>query len=917
MPPHSHCSCVRTWGEVGSRRWKAWGLVGSYFFRVALLLAVAAVLCGPQVAHADERSDARRSFNEGMRRIGQGQYDEGIAKLEEAYAILPHPNVLYNIGLAHVEAGREGQALPYLERYQRATPPDAGVERLMEALRERMRVRAEADREEASTPALPGTPSEPVADEPMASDEEVDAVEAAANYLREIAQAAGSPVLDERARKLDAVASRLRKRMDEEPQATADGDAPDAASADSAPKPKPKPGGAAPELTALVSPEARAASADLYAERVVSASRFAESPLDAPNATAIVTAQDIRLSGITDMGELLRRVAGMEVTKVAPNHSELSLRGLSQRNSNKLLILVNGRSVRLDFLGTTWLEAVPVSVEDVERIEVIRGPASALYGADAFSGIVNIITRAPGTGESFIVGAGGNRGQARGVASVTGRNGAFAYRLGGGYQQAYEAVRLVDPTRADYDTFPADDDLTIQRMWFNGEIEQKLGKDFVLSAGGQAQRGDITVQGFSRLAQISVQDAVLSQAHVSLSAPLGLNIRSFWNRFQGSAGTTQLLNDGVTAQARDVVQDIVDVDMSYTVDVDWLAPQTLTVGVGYRYKAIDNWVWLDDDHMQHHQRAYLQDVIQIGERFRIQLSGRLDRHPLLDDLQISPRGSLVVRIAEGQSVRAVVGKAFRAPSFLESYLEVQNATPVPAVSAWGVGNTSLAPESITSYELGYTNQATDFFALELNAYFNLVKDAILFTQVDAFSANDSTDSGPDLAAFDDATGSYPISTLMFVNEDATFRQVGGELGVRVFPIKGLDVYANYALSDTAPVDDADVDAVRARARPSSLHKINAGAQLRTTFGLDLSVDVHWVDDQVWVEQVPDRVNGVRFEAFDQPGYVIVNSRVGYRLLEDRVELGLTGTNLTFQKNRQHPLAQPMDTRVLGSAKLRF
>ena len=138
---------------------------------------------------------------------------------------------------------------------------------------------------------------------------------------------------------------------------------------------------------------------DIYQERVVSASRLAQSPLDAPNSTVVVTEQDIRLTGITNLGELLRRVAGVELMTLTPGDSQLSIRGLNQRLSNKVLVLIDGRSVFLDFLAATLWTVIPIALEDIERIEVIRGPASALYGADAFSGVINILLKKPGDRE--------------------------------------------------------------------------------------------------------------------------------------------------------------------------------------------------------------------------------------------------------------------------------------------------------------------------------------------------------------------------------------------------------------------------------------------------------------------------------------------------------------------------------------
>src|SRR4029077_11124399 len=91
---------------------------------------------------------------------------------------------------------------------------------------------------------------------------------------------------------------------------------------------------------------------------------------------------------------------GVDIMETTGGQTEVSLRGFNQRLSNKVLVLVNGRSVFVDLLGATFWQSLSIGVEDIERIEVVRGPGSALYGADAFNGVINIITKAPGTGPS-------------------------------------------------------------------------------------------------------------------------------------------------------------------------------------------------------------------------------------------------------------------------------------------------------------------------------------------------------------------------------------------------------------------------------------------------------------------------------------------------------------------------------------
>jgi hypothetical protein len=136
-------------------------------------------------------------------------------------------------------------------------------------------------------------------------------------------------------------------------------------------------------------------------------------------------------------------------------------------------------------------------------------------------------------------------------------------------------------------------------------------------------------------------------------------------------------------------------------------------------------------------------------------------------------------------------------------------------------------------------------------------------------------------------------------------------------VAGLDLYTNYSIHDTRPDSNKGVDPVRAKEQQTSLHKVNGGIQYRAKFGLDTSLDVHWFSNQVWVEQVIDIERGVKFQAFNQPSFTMVNGRLGYRLFGDRMELGVTGTNLAHITRRQHPYGQPLDTRIMGTAKVRF
>ncbi len=875
--------------------------------RLAAAVAAVAVWFEATSGLADVRTDARREFRAGMARVANGQYDEGIAHLEQAYDILPHPNVLYNIALAHMYAGRPDAALYYFERYKETAPPSDAqeVDAIMNSLKEASA--APVAKVDASKPAAAAAEIDETTKEATDHVETIASIERSAEELRRLADASSSETLRGYADELQRAAERLREREQAKPAETT----PEQPVAETV---APAQIQAAPPAV----PTSRGVEHDVYEEEVVSASRFAQSPLDAPNATSIITAQDIRMTGLTNLGELLRRVAGVEVASVTPNHTEVSIRGLNRRQSNKVLLLLDGRPLRLDFLGTSWYDMLPISLEDVERVEIIRGPASAVYGADAFSGVINIITKAPGEGENFVAGQGGNKGQGRAVASFNGRRGNLSYHFGFGYKQAYNAVLDVGKNRVDVEPVPEDPALSLRNTWANGEARYEFAKKTVATVGANIFRGDTTLQGFSRLGQVSSPNSTRSNVYGSVTTPVGIRVATWWDHVDGNAASSSFTPGAIEVNGFGVKQDIADVDLSWSGNFKLLFPHALTIGANYRFKSI-SWPWLNDDHIQHHVGAYLQDVMQVAKRVRVQLGARLDHHPLLKSLQFSPRGSVVYRFVDDQSLRISAGRAFRGPSFLESYLELPNPAPLRGVTALGLGNDKLAPESIISTEIGYQNQASDYFALEANVYFNMVKNAILFTDVRRYTLGDF--SGNDRAAqYDPMVDAFPVSSLAFRNDNVTFRQIGGELGVRFYPMKGLDVYSNYSVNQTEALNQKEkdkLDPVRVKEQQTSLHKVNAGVQYRSRFGLDVSTDVSWFSPQVWVEQVTDLETGVRFQTFDQPAFVMVNGRIGYRLLADRLDLGVVGTNLGFQDKRQHPFGQLVDTRVLGTAKFRF
>jgi len=132
---------------------------------------------------------------------------------------------------------------------------------------------------------------------------------------------------------------------------------------------------------------------DLMNITITSVSKKAQPLSDAPAAVFVITADDIRRSGATSIADALRMVPGLQVAKLDANKWAITSRGFNGRFANKLLVLMDGRSIYTPWFSGVFWETVDTMLEDIERIEVIRGPGASLWGANAVNGVINIITR--------------------------------------------------------------------------------------------------------------------------------------------------------------------------------------------------------------------------------------------------------------------------------------------------------------------------------------------------------------------------------------------------------------------------------------------------------------------------------------------------------------------------------------------
>lgn len=828
------------------------------------LVALAALLAMVSLAApalGDARTEARAHFKKGMEAIGQGRYEDGIAELQKAYDILPHPNVVYNIARAYAEAGELEQAVSYFRKYLEGNPADKEeVQGVVRSLEARIK-RAQAAREAAQAQEVPEKPA-PEKPEP------------------------GPP---------DPQGTKTTPPL-------------------TTPPPSPQ-GGPAGDI-------GQARTEDVFAESIVSATKGAQSPLDAPSSTSVITEQDIRLSGITKIPELLRRLAGIDIMQVTGAQTEVSIRGFNQRLSNKVLVLVDGRSVYVDLLGATLWQTLSIGVEDIQRIEVVRGPGSALYGADAFNGVINIITKKPGEGRSGLAGGYGSQATTHGSLWASGSDGDFAWRLAAGYDYLPRWSREVPNGRADVRTGVGDQVESARTIRLDARGTRTLGKVGTFGIGGGLAQGSLEVLGIGPLNDIVLPRFVASDVTTFFNSDK-IDARVFWNRLRADSSlNVNYLGQSLLPAIAE--QNIVDGEVVYKarIELGKEASNDLRIGAAYRYKDV-TWTYLDQRRIEHHYGLFLHDELRIAPPVAVVADYRIDWVPYLERLQQSPRGAVLVHPTKQSTVRGSVATAFRKPTFLESYLRLPIQLPVTGVGQFSEGVRREDPsyivnaERLLSAELGYLNQESDVFTLDTAVFYNRVSNLIQLSGNRPLTVADFPTAGVQ----DPATGLYPVGLGGWENQCQAYNVYGGEAGVRTFPLEGLDVYGNYTLNllqqDNSGCSQEQLSRIVADQRTSQ-HKVNAGVQLRTKPGIDGSIDFHYVSQQVWAEQVTNFLRQqIERQAFTISDYTLLNARVGYRFLANQADISAMGWNILDVKHRQHPFGQLVGRRLMVLFTYRF
>ncbi len=456
---------------------------------------------------------------------------------------------------------------------------------------------------------------------------------------------------------------------------------------------------------------------DLLNESVTSVSKK-ETKLDqSPAAIAVLTPEDIRRSGASTIAEALRMVPGLDVARISSDEWAVSSRGFNSQFANKLLVLIDGRTVYSPtFSGVNW-NVQDLVMEDLDRIEVIRGPGATLWGANAVNGVINIITKSAKDTQGGLVTTSYGTEDRPSVAARYGGELAtnLYYRVYGKYFDRdhfndQNGTATADAWNAGQGGFRLDwepslqDQLTLQGDYFQGQF------------GENVRQAELTPPYYTDVGVVGLDAGVnvLGRWTHSFSESSELSLQLYYDHERHS-----------TAGANTRV-DTYDSDLQYRFalgnrqDVMW--------GLGYRYEPEFIGVTPDITFMPATRRdqlvnTFLQDEITLVEdRLKLTLGTKVE-HNDYTGFELEPGGRVAWTPDERQTVWASVSRALRTPAPIDTNIRFDNTVTSagpngPLVVARVLGNPDLDSEELIAYEIGYRVKPLANLSLDLTAYYN-------------------------------------------------------------------------------------------------------------------------------------------------------------------------------------------------------
>ncbi|MDV6342603.1 TonB-dependent receptor [Nitrosomonas sp. Is24] len=613
---------------------------------------------------------------------------------------------------------------------------------------------------------------------------------------------------------------------------------------------------------------------ELMNVKVTTVSRRPQKLTEVASAVFVITQDDIRRSGATSIPDALRMAPGVQVERIDTNKWAVSVRGFNGRFANKLQVLMDGRSVYSPlFSGTLW-EHQDTLMEDIERIEVIRGPAAAVWGANAVNGVINIITKKAADTQGTLLSAGG---------------GSFEHAFAGARYGG--KINEDTPFRVYAKGFTRDNTASLSGENNRDQWHSSRGGFRVDHSRGIDQ---FTLQGdvFFNTNGDRINRAVLDLPTIPVNGYRGYeeggNIRFRWDRTMSDRSSImfQTYYDRIRQKILPVVDyDAESFDLDFQHRFALLDRHDLTWGANYR---LYHNTFFDTDIINFNPRTrtnqlfsgFIRDEIAlIPDYLRLLIGTRLD-HNDFSGLEVQPNARLMWTPNAENSVWMAVSRAVRTPSRAENDIRINAAQirdfpglsilPFPLLAVIQ-GSHGFNSEKLIAYELGYRHQFSPRASVDIAGFVN-----------DYSQLRDAS-----FGALSLSTG-MPIQLLLPVmgNNKASALTYGFEISADWKPTDKWRLQGNYSFLHM----DISASSLTKRFDPitSGADKVNPQHQLSLRSNYDLSDKL---EANLWLRYISD------ISYYNIPGYVTMDAKMTYKPVKN-LELFVVGQNLFSQNHRE-------------------
>jgi iron complex outermembrane receptor protein len=591
----------------------------------------------------------------------------------------------------------------------------------------------------------------------------------------------------------------------------------------------------------------------------VTASRRLQPVREAPVAVEVITEEEIAASGATTLWDLLRFRVGMDVLDgraVDGNRGIVSVRGFPQEYVNNLQVLVDGRSVYNTYSGGVYWPQLPVQMQDIERIEVVRGPNGALYGSNAGLGVINIITKKPGAQRLFsIYGLRGNVDLFQAGTAYESAGDRFGYRLSYSFwnENGYPSA-TIDPNPF-FPIPPPDDFYKSHKTHFRSYFNPSAATHIELLAGGSWDESGLS---FDREGKFRNGFGMLKLSQ-QLGAAASLDLMAARTTFDLETSPDF---EGVL----DLDYDQYDFEAIHHFSM-WNDRLKTTWGGNYRISIADSNEAFRSAPVQKDRlrRGFVQQSIGLIEEVTLVAAVSLE-HTDTGGTEPAYQAALLYAPSDRHAFRASYSVAPTIPSLWESRVDRQSAQVVVME-----GNPDLEPQKLSSYEVGYLGDyLKKRLRVETNFFYMKIDDlSTSFTKEPAnFFVFPPT---PNVFSFDN-------------RNDATAKGAELKLAYRFAP--GRLVHANYTMEH---IEDELGDIRINDGTPA--HKVNLGtmAVLAGRFSVNIQAGYK---STYRITTTSDPTNPLT-----APPYWRVDARLGYYPMK-HVEIFVVGKNLASPYHRE-------------------